>query len=156
MVDNAHGEEWKPPLTKCKRQNESGTPREGPVADGFAKFTICDLRGRLTFPATRQSQIRNHKSATGHRCLSGSRPMHGSLACFLVNLPGMALGLLFMFAAWAGCIPLCRKLLRKFCFVLDWRLTVISASCLWAALLVLIVEILSLMTALTKPALTVS
>jgi 4-amino-4-deoxy-L-arabinose transferase-like glycosyltransferase len=66
----------------------------------------------------------------------------------------MGSGLVVVLVAWMGCVLLCAKhFVSRF---KDWRLYLISGTCLWAALLAILVEILSLFHALNKPALLIA
>src|SRR5436309_11899306 len=68
----------------------------------------------------------------------------------------MGSGLLLVLAAWAGCILLSRKVLARMSALRDWRLSLISGTCLLALVLTLVVELLSLGSALTKSGLLLS
>ena len=66
----------------------------------------------------------------------------------------MGPGLVIVFAAWLGCVCVCRKWFNS--PLADWRFSLIGGSCIWAGVLALLVEILSLFHGLTKPALLIA
>ena len=66
----------------------------------------------------------------------------------------MGPGLVVVFAAWLGCVLVCRRWFNS--PLANWRFSLIGGSCIWAGLLALLVEILSLFHGLNKPTLLIA